>query len=160
MYLHSCGRRQVHVYLLRSNTFVCHLLRHAGQDGVSVDGTFEDGLRGIVWGAAEIWDDTHSSLHGQRGTLNHPFRELMYGAVLKSLLGRNIDAQPHPQVISGILVQRGVLHPPSHHTLPSRPPSCESSRTLSSPCQDHLVTSTWCPSHDCNLDKGSQPSAE
>ncbi len=56
---HSCGRRQVHEDLLRSNTFLCHLLRHARQDGVSVDGPFEDGLRGVVWGAAEIWDDTH-----------------------------------------------------------------------------------------------------
>ena len=35
-----------------------------------------------------------------------------------------------------------VMGPPSHHALPSRPSSCESSHTFLSPCQDHLATST------------------
>ena len=47
---HSCGRRQVHEDLLHSNTFLCHLLRHARQGGISVDGTLEDSFQGIVSG--------------------------------------------------------------------------------------------------------------
>ncbi len=36
------------VDLLRGYKFLCHLLRHARQGGVSVDGTLEDGLRCVV----------------------------------------------------------------------------------------------------------------